>query len=215
MSNFDKILIQDIKNALKNKLPGSEAHLKMAPKGRQLEAPENIKPQQSAVLIPLYFLSTKLHTCFTRRNHQLKKHPGQISFPGGRYESFDNNTQVTALRETHEEIGISPENVKILGKLSNLYIPVSNFIITPYIGLIEKDVSFKIDKNEVSEVIQVALSDLFHQNSHSSQPVIIKGENVNVPCYFINGNIIWGATSMILAELEEILKKHCFHRAKP
>jgi 8-oxo-dGTP pyrophosphatase MutT (NUDIX family) len=212
--NFDKITVQDIQNALKQELPGAEAHSIMAPTGRQLEAPKNIKPQQSAILIPLFYHSNKLHTCLTRRNHQLKKHPGQISFPGGRYELYDSNTQATALRETHEEIGIKPENVRILGKLSNLYIPVSNFMITPYIGLIERDVIFKIDKNEVSEVIQVALSELLHQGTHTHQPVEIAGEDVNVPCYIINGNVIWGATSMILAELEAILKKHCSRRAK-
>jgi 8-oxo-dGTP pyrophosphatase MutT (NUDIX family) len=212
--NFNKITIQDIRSALLEELPDPEAHAVMSPRGRQLEVPKNQKPQHSAVLIPLFHHSNKINTCLTRRNHLLKKHPGQISFPGGRYEAHDINTQNTALRETHEEIGIKPENVEIIGQLSDLYIPVSNFIITPYVGLIKKELNFRIDRNEVTEIIQIPLSDLFHHETHSLQPVEITEKKVNVPCYFINGNIIWGATSMILAELEAILKKHYSHRAK-
>ncbi|MCF8361399.1 MAG: CoA pyrophosphatase [Prolixibacteraceae bacterium] len=214
MINFNKITTQGIRHALNEELPGAEAHYAMSPGGRKLDIPTGIIPKKSAILIPLFFNTNEIYTYLTKRNHNLKKHPGQISFPGGSYEPHDINTQATALRETHEEIGIEPENIEVLGKLSNLYIPVSNFTIAPYVGLLKNNINFRIDRNEVTEVIPVGLSELFHNQTHSFKPVKIAGEKINVPCYFINGNIIWGATSMILSELEAILERHYSHRAK-
>ncbi|MDA3878771.1 MAG: CoA pyrophosphatase [Prolixibacteraceae bacterium] len=203
-----------IKAALLQKLPGSKAHAGMSPLGRKLDIPLNTIPRKSAVLIPLFYQNNELYICFTKRNNKLKNHPGQISFPGGKYDYADLNTRTTALRETYEEIGIVASEIETLGRLTDLYIPVSNYIITPHIGFIKNMLHLKINKDEVDRLISVPLNAIFSNYIRTYKPIKIAGNNIEVPCYYIDNEIIWGATSMILAELEEILRLHYSHRAE-
>ena len=191
------------------------AHQKMAPKGRSLAVPDlSQKVKKSAVLILLYPENGELQICLTKRNDLLKHHPGQISFPGGRCEKHETDPMLTALRETEEEIGVPQKEVQVLGKLSTLYIPVSNFIIHPYIGWIATKPTFSINTSEVDKVITLPLFLFLDEDSQKKMPVETSIGPFEVPCYFISGQLIWGATSMIIAELEAILRQHRGHRVK-
>lgn len=134
-------------------------------------------------------------------------HAGQISLPGGKREPGDSNLAETALRESREEVGVAQENVRILGKLSDLYIPPSRFLVTPFVGFCEKRPDFMKDPAEVDEIIEIKLSDLL-----SDQAVQVKkhkiglGIHIKAPSFVVNGHVIWGATAMILSEFKEVIK---------
>lgn len=213
LHELKKLTPGTIKEALLQQLPGQKAQVSMSPQGRSLLVPDGKIPRQSAVLLPLFYRNEELHLCFTKRNRQLKHHPGQISFPGGKFEQADKNTLTTALRETTEEIGIDAHTIELLGRLSDLYIPVSNYLITPYVGFVNKKTEPILNKSEVEKILSIPLSSLFGSEARTCKPVVIAGKQTEVPCYYIDNEIIWGATSMILAELEAILKQHYSHRA--
>jgi 8-oxo-dGTP pyrophosphatase MutT (NUDIX family) len=201
--------------ALQEELPGREAHKKMMPFSHSLNAsPSSDSVKQSAVLLLIYPTKDELHFCLTQRNSQLKYHPGQISLPGGQCEKFETNPKETALRETEEEIGVDRKQICILGQLSKLYIPVSNFNITPYLGWASKKPKFTINTNEVEQLISLPLHSIFENRYKTQQKVVLPSGEYEVPCYNIEGHIIWGATSMMISELEELLRKHYSHLAK-
>lgn len=209
-----RITLEFISEALLHQLPGKRAHKKMVPEGRSLSIPNNIQNiKKSAVLILLYPKDDQLYFCLTKRNSKLKHHPGQLSFPGGQCEKNETDPAVTALRETKEEIGIEPINIQILGKLSELYIPVSNFLIHPYIGWISKEPKFTINTNEVDKLFLLPLNAIINNDHKKTMPVETSQGVLDVPCYLIDEQLIWGATSMMIAELEVILKKQNTHRA--
>lgn len=200
-----------IKKLLNHKLPGNTAHQKMLPQGRSLDYNRN-KPKESAVMIILFYQNNQLQVTLTRRNRNLRHHPGQISFPGGQYEKEDLNLEQTAIRETWEEVGINIDNTTILGKLSTVYVSVSNFNITPYICFLGQPPAFKFDTNEVEEIIIFPLNKFYNASNHAKATIKTNTGIIEVPCYKINDCVIWGATSMILAELEVLLETHYSHR---
>ncbi len=208
-----KIEIEDIKEALKTGLPGVKAHKTMAPPHREIIKPVNTDNiHASAVLILVFYQNEELYLCLTQRNKNMKNHPGQISFPGGRCELYEKNPVDTALRETHEEIGIHPGKISIIGKLTDLYVPVSKFIIHPYVGFSSEYLEFKINHSEVEELIVLKFSDFFNSSNRKIRNMkTIKG-NLNVPCYVVSKHVIWGATSMMIAELEVIIRQYYSRR---
>ncbi|MFA9389498.1 MAG: CoA pyrophosphatase [Prolixibacteraceae bacterium] len=206
---FSKITIQEIISSLKEPLPGQRAHMKMLPGGRSLTLPTNYSQvKKSAVLILLFYEQGLLHFCLTKRNSNLKNHPGQISFPGGRCEKYETDPWETALRETDEEIGIPPHQIQFLGKLSDVFVSVSNFNIHPYIGFIQEKPTFIINHKEVEKLIVLPLHSLFTEENHAIEMLETRNGKMNVPCYLIEDHVIWGATSMMIAELEVLLKQH-------
>lgn len=208
--NLTKEFVAD---ALNQNLPGEKAHQIMKPNGRSLLIPENEKQvKKSAILILIYPDENELKFCLTKRNEQLKHHPGQISFPGGKCESHESEPITTALRETEEEIGIHFSKIEILGELSTLYVPVSKFKIYPFIGWTNQKPNFKINQFEVDEIITLPLKSILDNNYKAIKTVKTSWGKTKVPCYFIENNLIWGATSMMIAELEVILKQHYSHR---
>ena len=134
------------------------------------------------------------------------RHSGQISFPGGKMESFEDSPVQTALREAREEIGVDAE-LEILGSLTPLYIPVSNFHVYPIIAWSEKDPGFIIQPDEVDELIELDLDLLFNPDLKTTKDIAVLSSLVleNVPVYEMHGMVIWGATAMMLSELEVIL----------
>jgi len=140
----------------------------------------------------------------------MKHHPGQISFPGGKVEKEDLSAEVTALRETQEEIGVDPSSIEILGKLSDLYVEVSQFSIQPFLAWADQKPDFEVDYNEVDALILLPLDDLMQDDIiQEAEMETITGRLLIK--YFPFGNeIIWGATAMILSELIEILKRSDF-----
>ncbi|MBN1926915.1 MAG: CoA pyrophosphatase [Prolixibacteraceae bacterium] len=205
-----KIDNEDIRMALRQKLPGALAYKTLLPKGRPTEITQHKKNniRKSAVLVAIFKKENMLYFCLTRRSRKMKHHPGQISFPGGACEKTDASVIETALREMEEETGISPRNIDIIGKLSELYIPVSNFLIHPVVGFINNVKGFKIDNNEVEELITIPVIEFLNEKNIASETIPTFIGNLETPCYKINGHVIWGATAMIIAEFSWMLKQH-------
>ena len=195
-----------ILQALDQELPGADSHIKMIPPGRKLSIQENEleRVRYSSVLFHLFPIDGEIYTCLTKRNQQMKNHPGQISFPGGKIEHGE-DARSTALREAQEEVGITPNEVSILGRLSELYIPVSKFSISPFIGWSDQKPDFTLNKDESEKLI------LFPIEQFINKPIIKHMEletitgPLTVPYYPFEGEIIWGATAMIMAEFFDLL----------
>ncbi len=146
--------VENIKKALLEKLPGAASHKKMLLPNRALKAASNKKStlKQSSVLLLLFIENNELTACLIKRPSHMKHHAGQIALPGGRIEKGETAVE-TALRETYEEIGIQPNEVEILGSLSEFYVEVSRFQIQPFVGWLNKKPEFKINSNEVEKKI--------------------------------------------------------------
>ncbi|MBL7817213.1 MAG: CoA pyrophosphatase [Saprospiraceae bacterium] len=188
-------------------LPGRPFQLKKAVLARYktMDAPPTAR--QSAVLILLFRKTNEWHVVLTERvGNPNDPHSNQISFPGGSLEAADASLEACALRETHEEVGISPEKVKIIGKMTDLYIPVSNFFVQPYLGWTSEPPQYQRQPTEVKNILEVPLSILANIDNHKFADIQVRGMTLpNVPYFDVNGKIVWGATAMMLSELLEIL----------
>jgi 8-oxo-dGTP pyrophosphatase MutT (NUDIX family) len=204
------ITIQDIEEALKLELVGGKIHQRMLPEGRSLVIPplKLGKVKESAVLVFLFPINNELNFCLTRRNSNMKHHPGQISFPGGQSEDYESTIFETALRELEEEVGVDKTKVTVIGKLSDLYISVSNFLIHPVVGYLDNEPVFHIDPREVEELIIIPVRSFFDENVSTFTEVETNIGLLNVPCYKINDCVIWGATAIIIAEFTELLTEY-------
>jgi 8-oxo-dGTP pyrophosphatase MutT (NUDIX family) len=208
VTNLKEIL----QKRLKEDLPGQFAHKKMTPTVngipfRQTQPKSNSR--KSAVLLLLCLDSTtdSLSILFTLRSNKLKKHSNQISFPGGMIEVNENQIEA-AIRETNEEVGINPSEIEVLGKLSDLYVPPSNSVITPVVGVINSIPKLILNPDEVSEAFFIELGVLV-------KPEILKYQirnfagvgDADVPFYDVHDEVpLWGATALILSEFLEIIK---------
>ena len=151
-----------LKQKFKLPLPGISSHLKMSPASRAQELLRiNDNARKSAVLILFFQDEDELKMVVIRRSVYVGIHSGQIAFPGGRYEEEDGNVRTTALREIEEEIGIPENKIEIIGRLSDIYVPPSNFIISIFVGYLADKPVYKIDEREVDEVIEIPFSDFF------------------------------------------------------
>lgn len=203
------VFFKNLKEELKKDLPGEKAQIKMAPGIRNHFKPTE-KTRKAGVLILLYQKDMDLYISFIQRTEYNGPHSGQISFPGGKLEKRDKNIIETALRESHEEIGINTEKVNIIGQLTPLHIPISNFIVYPVIGMCEDTPTFKADINEVEKIIEIKLQDLINPNNCTSKEFKYGDLSFVAPIYSPNKLTIWGATAMILSEFLEIIKKNNF-----
>lgn len=197
-------IAEKIRQALLKTLPGREAHLKMLPPGRELtpagETRRNLN--YSSVMLLLYEEDRRIFACLIKRPQHMKTHPGQIALPGGRIEKGE-TALYTALRETSEEIGISAEEVQVIGKLSAVYISVSQFVIQPFVGWLNKTPAFTINPHEVVRVIRFPLFE--HRNSEEKTEIHTASGKMTVPCIHFEGEVIWGATAMILSEFLDLV----------
>ncbi|RKD86160.1 NUDIX hydrolase [Mangrovibacterium diazotrophicum] len=198
---------ENIARLLRAGLPGKKSHLKMIPPGRELAVSESETDQvrNSSVLLLLFQHEGKLHTCLTKRATGMKNHPGQISLPGGRIEEGE-KPEVTALREAQEEVGIDPADVLLLGRLSDLYVQVSRFKIFPFVGWLDYKPEFQINVAEAEKVILFPIQEFFEEKRLKYFPVQTSTGLLDVPCFQFDGEIIWGATAMILSEFLDVLK---------
>jgi 8-oxo-dGTP pyrophosphatase MutT (NUDIX family) len=198
-----------LEKRLQQPLPGRQAQMRMSALKRIRElmkfAPSD-DAKQSSVLILLFPLGVKTGLVLMLRPEYPGVHSGQISLPGGKFEETDESLIFTALRESNEEIGIDPAQVQIIGQLTELYIPPSNFLVTPVVGYQTSRPDFRADPKEVAEIIEIQLDDLLDDRNRQMKKIQLRlGISLKVPSYCINGKIIWGATAMILSELKEIL----------
>jgi 8-oxo-dGTP pyrophosphatase MutT (NUDIX family) len=155
--------------------------------------------EDAAVLVPLFEdPGGALHAVFTRRRQDLRRHPGEISFPGGRRDAHEALLD-TALREAHEEVGLPPADVEVLGALPPTPTFVTNYAIYPFVGLIEPGFAWVLQRTEVAEVLELALDDL--RAGYGERRLVRRGIPFRTPTYEAGGHLIWGATARILGDL--------------
>lgn len=207
-------IIESLREILQNELPGFEAHLKLSP-GERVEGliernwPKNAK--LSAVTFLLFLEKGKLKTLLMKRVEYDGVHSGQISLPGGQKDKEDKTFKDTAIREFFEETGVQLKKENFLGELTDLYIPPSNFLVQPFIAFLPSLPKLTPEKAEVQELHIIALEDLFNPENFVEEEIIIKQRDnkaftIKAPCYKIKDLCIWGATAMMISELESVFK---------
>lgn len=170
---------------------------------RQKRAITDEKLVPSAVLVPIYNKEGQCHILFTHRTEKVKEHKGQISFPGGARQGGESLLE-TALRESHEEIGLSPADVEVLGELDDTVTIFSNFIVTPFVGIIPWPHNLKTDGWETDEIIEVPITALLDKKSREKKNEVVEGRAVTSYFYNHKGRVIWGATARILHQFLEL-----------
>lgn len=163
-----------------------------------------------AVLILIYPKNNVLHTILTLRNIYRGTHSGQVSFPGGKKDPEDADLWSTALREAKEEVGLDSENVEFIGKLTQIYIPPSRFLVTPYLAVCRHTPTLKADPKEVARIIETPISLFLDPQIISAREIYVEviKTKMEVKYFGIDGETVWGATAMILSELAEIAINH-------
>lgn len=190
-------------------LPGRPAQARMAPLPRPGWRPDDRAAEparQSGVLVLIYRHCGQLHIPLILRPTYDGAHSGQVSFPGGGQEHRDADLTETALRETYEELGIPPKNVKILGKLTDLYIRPSNYEVYPTVGMLTAKPTFRPNPEEVVRVLEVPLADLLNPAIQRREEWRLSDRSALVPFFAIQKEAVWGATAMILSELLAVIR---------
>ncbi|MEZ4811404.1 MAG: CoA pyrophosphatase [Allomuricauda sp.] len=194
-------------------LPGVDSHYKMSPalrvqwlKSHKIEERNPKKAGVMALFYPDADLKTRLLLILRKAYEGV--HSNQIGFPGGKLERQDRSLQETALRETHEEVGVPPNAVEVIKELSEVYIPPSNFMVQPYMGIYREPQPFVIQENEVESLVEVYVSDFLDDSNHIEEILSTSyAKNISVPAYKLNGYTVWGATAMMMSEIKELLQK--------
>lgn len=198
--------IRNLEKAFDKGLPGFNSQVKAAPKLREHpENPTSIKhAKKSAVLILLYPKNGNIYIPFIKRITDDSTHSGQIAFPGGKYELSDKELRNTAKRESEEEVGVNKNDISIIQELTPLYIPVSNYLVQPIVGKIDYRPDFVPNKEEVEEIYEVNISELY--NSYIVEKNFsVREINITAPFFILDKIEIWGATAMILSEFIDII----------
>jgi 8-oxo-dGTP pyrophosphatase MutT (NUDIX family) len=151
------------------------------------------------VLVPLYLRDGALHGVFTKRRDDLRRHPGEISFPGGRYDEGERDLIATALREAEEEIGLEPSAVEIVGALQPTPTIATGYAVYPFVGMIEAGRRWRLSTNEVAEVIELSLPELLA--GYARRRLVRRGVPIRTDTYCVGEHLIWGATARILSDL--------------
>ena len=213
-------LINKLRDSLAKELPGIKSWERMAVKSQEGNSIESESLQKyskwlteeklsvmktAAVLIGFFEKGNNWYFPLIKRPMHEKNHPGQIALPGGARENNE-TLEKTALREAFEEVGIIPNNVEIIGKLTPLPVPVSNYLIYPFVGIINKEPEWKINKDEVAELIILKLDDLIEADNGYSENWDLRGNKVKVPVFKLSDKTIWGATATVLCEMLDLIK---------
>lgn len=198
-------------------LPGRAAHTEMAPLPRPGWEPDfepTAPPRQGGVLALFYPQEDRLYLPLILRPTYEGVHSGQVGLPGGGQDALDLDISATALREAYEEIGVEPEQVQVLGRLSKLYILPSHYEVTPTVGWIGHRPDFHTDPYEVAKLLEVRLADLQDPHNRHQEEWQLRDRKAKVPFFYVCGQTIWGATAMILSELLAVIKL-CQAECKP
>ena len=195
--------IEKLSFRLQKPLPGKDAHDKMASESRlKLKMPSpNERTRESAVLILFYPSENQIFIPLILRPQYDGVHGGQMAFPGGRAEKEDENLVRTAMREAQEEIGVRLTDIKVMGQLTKLYIPPSNFFVQPVIGFMNHRPDFYPDAREVDQVMEVALQEIINPEIIGRKILAVRGLEIDAPFYQIQNHTVWGATAMMISEL--------------
>jgi 8-oxo-dGTP pyrophosphatase MutT (NUDIX family) len=165
--------------------------------------PEHLPPggfARAAVLVPLLEKDGELQVLLTRRPAGLSRHPGQVSFPGGRVEPGEESL-AAALREAHEEVALEPSRANVIGRLSETLVLQSAFRLTPWVASVPYPYPYAAAPGEVEEILTVPLVALADPGAHRVEPREVYGMRLDVHFYSVGGTVIWGATGRVLAEL--------------
>lgn len=190
--------------------PNYEAQQRMAPFkiGDRIEMlTQNPNPRKGGVMILIFNRNEEAHIALIRRPEYDGVHSGQIAFPGGSHDEADKDMEETALRELYEEVGISKQQVKVVGEISQVYIPPSKFLVSPFVGVLEGEAAFKKDDFEVAEVLEVPISLLFDDSIIKNGTVKVGNGDftLKAPYFDVFGHKVWGATAIMLSEFKAIL----------
>ncbi|MES2811462.1 MAG: CoA pyrophosphatase [Bacteroidota bacterium] len=195
----------------KETLPATNAHAKMVPPQRieflHSQSLQNVVPKKAAVLMLLYPKNNITHLALIVRNSYPGIHASQIAFPGGKVEVYDADLSQTALRETHEEIGVHKDKVSVVRAFTEVYIPPSNYLVSPFLGFSNEELTFTLSPDEVSGLIELPLYKFLDES------IIVNVEmstsyatDISVPAFQIGNHLVWGATAMMMSELKEVIK---------
>ncbi len=195
----------------KETLLSTDAHAKMAPLERISYLKEenyiDKNPRRAAVLMLFYPKNEVTHLALIVRNTYPGVHSSQIGFPGGKVEEFDVDLEETALRETHEEVGIHPEKIQIIKPFSEIYIPPSNFLVSPFMGISHEELIFVPDLDEVKRVLEFSIADFLDDKSITKVKMSTSyATDIEVPAFMVDKYVVWGATAMMMSELKETIK---------
>ncbi|TYA53789.1 NUDIX hydrolase [Formosa maritima] len=209
---FDKFckLISKIENI---PLPAEPSQLKMSPPFRealQERQKHLIKDARKAGVMALFYPNhaQQTHLVLILRKTYKGVHSAQVGFPGGKLEDTDVSIEAAAVRETFEEVGIPEKHIKVLKKLTQVYIPPSNFFVQPFIGISRITPSFIKQDDEVEDILEITLQDFINEMNVVQKSVATSyNKSVIVPAFNLNGHIVWGATAMMLSEIKDLLKQ--------
>jgi 8-oxo-dGTP pyrophosphatase MutT (NUDIX family) len=203
-------VVNMLKQGIKQPLPGEKAQRGMSPKpvdSRKFSSDIPTTHRKGSVLILFYPNEDKAFFPLIKRPEYLGIHSGQIAFPGGKMEEEDQDEIETALREAWEEVAILPEQVKLIGKLSNLFIPASNFLVSPILGYSESKPDFVPEEREVARIIETSVSSFYDPQIRKRKNLLISENfSLDTPYFDVDKEMVWGATAMILNELLELLE---------
>ena len=189
---------------MNGKLPGRTSQEKMMVKPRY-KSHEKKTSFPAAVLILLYPIKNKWHFFLTKRTNIVEHHKGQISLPGGMLEKGESHKEA-AVRETFEELGIQSKDINIIGPLTPLYVPISNFEIFPFVGWMKSIPELSIQPKEVSKVFSASIFSLMDPQTKKVKNSTLLGQKVKIPFFNLKNEVVWGATSMIISEFKTVLK---------
>jgi len=195
----------------KSSLPGIDSQFKLAPSirkklGKDININER-NPNIAAVLSLLFpDAMGEMQMVFMLRKTYKGVHSNQIGFPGGKVEVDDNNLEATALRETYEEIGVSSTEITVLKELTDVYIPPSNFLVKPFLGVLKRRPEYILEEKEVERLIEIPLKSILSDKYIASQVITTSYANeIEVPIFKFNEEVIWGATAMMLSEIKDLI----------
>jgi 8-oxo-dGTP pyrophosphatase MutT (NUDIX family) len=181
--------------------PDSLRELLLSPEeAAELDAPGST---DAAVLVPLYLADGELVAVFTERRADMRRHAGEISFPGGRQDEPDEDLRLTALREAEEEIGLGRDDVELVGALPPTGTFVTSYRIHPFVGLLEPDCVFTAQETEVAAILELPVRELI--SGFESKRLLLRGVPIKTPTYTVDGHFVWGATARIVENLLERL----------
>lgn len=193
---------------LREPLPGPPAQRRFAPQPLMEGWTPELEPgtaRRAAALLLLYPSADGTAVPLTVRHADLSQHAGQISLPGGRIDPGESGASA-ALREAEEEIGVVAADVRIIGALSTLWIPISNFVLTPYVAVTDRAPAFRLHPHEVAELVEMPLRHLRDDSAISWQTRDRRGMTIRYPAFTFAHHLVWGATAMVLGEFVEVLR---------
>lgn len=205
-----EIFLNNLSNIKQEQLGGIEAQLKLAPELRKKISVENSDKNKArkAAVLALFYPNENNETTLvlTRRAHYKGTHSAQVSFPGGKVDKKDMSLEYTALRECYEEIGVRSNEITVIKEMTDVYIPPSNFLVTPFLGFSMETPNF-IMNHEVAKIIQVPIKEVLDESSIAYKNMSTSyDKNTIVPYFNLQKNTVWGATAMIISEIKELLK---------